>query len=327
MGYGPVWVDLQGERILDTEIPILQHKNTGGVLLFTKNFVNPQQLIELVKSIRECAQKPLLIGVDHEGGRIWRFKEGFTCPPPAAMFGALYALDPVAAAVELNTAGQTIARELMACGIDLNFSPVLDLNHGVSEVIGNRSYNSDPKVVTACAREFIAGLNHQGMGAIGKHFPGHGGCAMDSHFAMTVDQRSLSELQSQDLVPFKDLHAVLAGIMPAHVIYPAVDPLPAGFSKFWLQNILRQQIGFEGAIISDCLSMKGSGFTENMVDGAELALSAGCDMVIASQQTREYLLQVLDGISWDMSDAQLLRIKNMAARFASSKQTSVQELS
>lgn len=311
MSYGPVWVDLEGLNILDAEIKILQHKNTGGVLLFSKNYANKSQLTELVQSIRNYANKPILIGVDHEGGRIWRFKEGFTCPPAAAVYGALYEQERALALRQLNTAGQTIAQELLACGIDLSFAPVLDLNHGVSEVIGDRAYHSNPNIVTACARAFISGLNQQGMGAIGKHFPGHGGCAADSHFSTTVDQRSLADIRAQDLVPFKELHSVLTGIMPAHVIYPSVDPLPAGFSKVWLQQILRKEIGFEGAIISDCLSMKGSGFYEDMVTGAQIALQAGCDMVIATQQTREYLLQVLDALDWDVGSVQNNRIKSL----------------
>ena len=311
MSYGPVWIDLHGEKVLDQEIPLLQHKNTGGVLLFTKNFVNKQQLIDLIHEIRDHAAKPILIGVDHEGGRIWRVSEGFTCPPAANKFGSLYEQNP-----ELAIVGKTIAYELLNCGIDLTFAPVLDLDHGVSSVIGDRSYHSNPKIVTECARAFINGLKEMGMGAIAKHFPGHGGCTMDSHFSMAVDERYMDDLSAQDLVPFKELNKIITGIMPAHVIYPEVDPLPAGFSKYWLQEVLRRQFGFDGAIISDCLSMQGSGFTKKMVEGAELALMAGCDMVIASQQTREYLLQVLDNLNWKMDRDQQRRIKNLAGDFS-----------
>ncbi len=316
MNYGPVWVDLQGVGILREEVPILRHRNTGGVLLFTKNYANKEQLQELVHNIRHYADKPIIIGVDHEGGRIWRFGADFNCPPPARSFGELYEVDPDTATLSLIKAGQTVAQELIECGIDLTFAPVLDIDHGVSEVIGNRAYHRDPQIVAACAGAFIQGLKNSGMGSIGKHFPGHGGCSMDSHFAMTQDTRSMSEIVNSDLMPFSLLHQHLTGVMPAHVIYSAVDPLPAGFSKFWLQDILRKQIGFTGAIISDCLSMHGSGFTDKMIQGAELALNAGCDMVIASQQTREYLLQVLDGIQWHMSDEQQRRIAGLVMELA-----------
>jgi beta-N-acetylhexosaminidase len=315
MSYGPVWIDLEGVSVSDQEIPLLQHKNTGGVLLFTKNFASKQQLIDLVKAIRDHAAKDLLIGVDHEGGRIWRFSEGFTCPSSAKAYGTLYEKDPTLAVKQLNAVGQTIANELLNCGIDLTFAPVLDLDHGVSSVIGDRSYHSDPQIATACARAFIEGLNEQGMGSVGKHFPGHGGCTMDSHFSMAVDERFIEDLEVKDLVPFAELAKLLTGIMPAHVIYPEVDPLPAGFSKYWLHDVLRRRLGFEGAIISDCLSMQGSGFTKKMVEGAELALMAGCDMVIATQQSRDYLLQVLEQLNWDMPKGSQQRIANLAGDF------------
>jgi len=326
MNYGPVWIDLQGEKVLPQEIPLLRHHNTGGVLLFSKNFTSKQQIIDLVQSIRELASKPILVGVDHEGGRIWRFSEGFTRPPTAKVFGELYVRDPNLAVQRLNTAGQIIAHELLNCGIDLTFAPVLDLDHSVSEVIGDRAYHSNADIVTACARAFIHGLTQRGMGAIGKHFPGHGGCTMDSHFSMAIDERTFTEIASQDLVPFKQLSNVLAGVMPAHVIYPAADPLPAGFSKYWLQNILREQIKFNGAIISDCLSMQGSGFTSKMVEGAELALLAGCDMVIATQQTREYLLHVLNNLNWEMTILQTERINNLAGNFSKNNSTAKPEM-
>lgn len=313
MNYGPVWVDLQGTVLLREEIPILRHKNTGGVLLFTKNFQNLDQLRELVQNIRNYAEKPIIIGVDHEGGRIWRFNEGFTCPPPARNFGNLYEVDPDTAVQALITAGRTIASELVACGIDLTFAPVLDLNHGVSSVIGDRAYHSDPRIVTECARAFISGLKQEGMGAIGKHYPGHGGCTMDSHFDMAQDDRTLEQLQHTDLVPFTQLHSVLTGVMPAHVLYPNIDSRITGFSEFWLQDILRKQIGFNGAIISDCLSMQGSGFTSSMEQGVDRALQAGCDMVIASQQTREYLLHILDHMTFTMSLEQRQRIHGLAS--------------
>jgi beta-N-acetylhexosaminidase len=315
MNYGPVWIDLQGTTILDQEIPLLQHRNTGGVLLFTKNYENVAQLKALVVAIRKHAGKPVIIAVDHEGGRKWRFDEGFTKPAAPGAYGTLYEKDPEAATEQLYNAGQVVAHELLNCGVDLTFAPLLDLDHGISEVIGDRSYNRKASVVIACARAFVAGLKQQGMGAVGKHYPGHGGCTMDSHFTMAHDTRTYSEIEIDDLLPFTVMKNEITGIMPAHVVYPEVDPFPAGFSKFWLQTILRNKIGFTGAIISDCLSMRGSGVAEQMAEGAVLALNAGCDMVIASQQTREYLLQVLDGINWQVSSVQQQRIKNLAGDY------------
>ena len=316
MSYGPVWIDLQGKSVLEQEIPLLQHRNTGGVLLFTKNYESVKQLQELVQAIRHYAGKPVLISVDHEGGRKWRFDEGFTRPAAPGAYGKMYEQDPQAATKQLYLAGQIVATELLNCGVDITFAPLLDLDHGISEVIGDRSYNRDPQIVINCARAFMDGLRQQGMGAVGKHYPGHGGCTMDSHFTMAMDTRTFAEIEKDDLVPFIELSDEMTGVMPAHVIYSAVDPAPAGFSKFWLQDVLRNKIGFKGAVISDCLSMRGSGVAGQMAHGAELALNAGCDMVIASQQTREYLLQVLDHINWTVTEEQHQRIAGLAGDFS-----------
>ncbi len=316
MNYGPVWIDLQGITLLDSEVPLLQHKNTGGVLLFTKNYSDVAQLKALVHAIRSEAGKPLLIAVDHEGGRKWRFEPGFTKPAAPLSFGQMYKEDPDLALAHLFHAGQIVAHELLNCGVDLTFAPVLDVDRGISTVIGDRSYGDDPLVVINCARAFINGLNQQGMEAVGKHYPGHGGCVMDSHFTMAIDTREFAEIENSDLLPFTKLANILAGVMPAHVIYPEVDADPAGFSKIWLQDILRKQIGFNGAIISDCLSMHGAGVADKIAQGALKALTAGCDMVIASQQTREHLAQILDQIEWTMTDVQVARIEALAGDFA-----------
>lgn len=316
MQYGPVWIDLLSTEVLAEEIPLLQHKNTGGVLLFTKNYTDVQQLQNLVNTIRNYAGKEILIAVDHEGGRVWRFNQGFVKPAAALKFGELYQRDPTLALARLQLAGEVVAHELLACGVDITFAPVLDIDSGISKVIGDRSYGNNAEVVTSCARAFIAGLNKQGMGAVGKHFPGHGGCVMDSHFTTAIDNRTIEEITALDLIPFAKLSNNLTGIMPAHVVYPAIDAKPAGFSRFWLQEVLRQQIGFNGAIISDCLAMFGSGFATNLVNGAVQALDAGCDMVIISHQTREHMLQILDALNWQMHDEQITRIAALAGDFA-----------
>lgn len=315
MNYGPVWIDIEGSELLDTEAPLLQHHMTGGVLLFANNFRNISQLKTLAHDIRATAGKPILIAVDHEGGRIWRFNEGFHRPDASQSYGVLYKQDPDRALEHLKAAGQIVAHELLNCGVDLTFAPVLDVDCGISTVIGDRSYSADPLIVANCARAFISGLNSQGMGSVGKHFPGHGGCVMDSHFSAAIDTRAFAEIEATDIVPFARLNNVLTGIMPAHVVYSSVDPESAGFSKFWLQKILRQQLGFKGAIISDCLSMIGSGFAANMTTGIERALYAGCDMVIASKQSREHLLQILSAIQWTVTEQQQIRIEALAGDF------------
>lgn len=316
MNYGPLWIDLEGLELTPDEQTIVQHPNTGGLILFTKNFASRTQICELVAAIREYAHNDLIIAVDHEGGRIWRFEQGFTRPPSSKFFGEIYAKDKKNALTQIQQAGATIAAELLACGIDLSFAPVLDLEHGISTVIYERAYSRDPQIVIDCARAFIKGMQAQGMGAVGKHFPGHGGCSMDSHLINAVDTRSFKEIANDDLRPFAELAQELTGIMPAHVLYPNVDANLPGFSKFWLQDVLRKQLGFKGAIISDCLSMQGSGYAKDMADGALQALDAGCDMVITTQQARPYLLQVLDGFDWQMTKEQRQRIHRLAGNFS-----------
>lgn len=311
--YGQLIVDLATTQVMQDEIAILQHRNVGGVVLFSRNYQDRQQLEFLVKEIREVANKPLLIMVDHEGGRIWRFVEGFQRIPAAASFGKLYENDPMFAVKQTETAATTIASELLSCGIDLTLAPVLDLDTGNSAVIGDRAFHAKPHVVTELGRAFIAGLTAAGMAAVGKHFPGHGHCSADTHYEVGKDERSYAEIVKQDLVPFVELHNLLAGIMPAHVIYPAVDDKPAGFSKIWLQDILRDKIGYTGTIISDCLAMKGASVAGNFVSAVNAALTAGCDLVLLTQQSQKVVLEVLAGIDWSHKFEQQARISKLAA--------------
>lgn len=315
MNYGPVWVDIDGTSITDAEIPILQHPQTGGVLLFANNFIDIPQLQELTRDIRKQAGKPILISVDNEGGRIWRFHKGFHRPDAARNYGNLYKHNPELALHNLEAAGKTVAYELLSCGVDLSFAPVLDIDDGTSLVIGDRSYSDDPHIATECARAFIRGLKASGMSSVGKHFPGHGGCVMDSHFTAAIDDRNFAEIVAKDLIPFAKLSAELGGVMPAHVVYPAIDALATGFSTIWLQNILREDLKFNGAVISDCLSMAGSGFSNDVLVGIQKALHAGCDMVIVSKQTRAGLLNILDSMQWQVSTTQNARIASLAGNF------------
>lgn len=315
MQYGPVMIDLEGKTLLPSEHALLAHPRVGGVILFTRNYQDIAQLKTLIKDIRTAAQKPLLLAVDHEGGRVWRFNEGFTKLPPSKRYGDLYQQDPVEALKLAHNAGWVMASELLDCGIDFSLAPVLDLDKGLSEVIGDRAFSRDPNVVSECAKAFIQGMNAVGMQATGKHFPGHGGCALDSHIAQPVDKRTLDELLNDDLIPFQNLSGLLSAVMPAHITYPAVDTVPAGFSRRWLQDILRQQLQFKGAIISDCLSMKGAAIGGDFVVRAQMALDAGCDMVILCQQARDLVSWFLDNLGRDSTAESSQRLSNMSGQF------------
>lgn len=323
---GCVVIDLQGLKLSQLEKKLVCHPMVGGVLLFSRNYSDLVQLKDLIAQIREYAGYKLPIMVDHEGGKIWRFKEGFTHVPAASFFGELFQQDKEKARVEVKKAATIIAKELLDCGVDLTLAPVLDLDHSISPVIGDRAFHSDYNVVVDLAKGFIEGLNSQGMASVGKHFPGHGYCTTDSHKLISVDERSLLDIKKHDLQPFTKLADKLEAIMPAHVIYPKIDKVAAGFSKIWLQEILRQEIGFKGAIISDCLSMKGIWFDESLSEEqqkipsimiekltqkAKQALLAGCDLVILAQQKPESLNQILDNLNWQMGKEQEDRILSL----------------
>ena len=316
MHYGPIMMDLEGTTISSKEKLLLQHPGVGGVILFTRNYAGLKALAALVEEIRSIAnKKPLLIAVDHEGGRVWRFKEGFTQLPPARHYGEVYKKDPKEALKLAHDAGWVMAAELLEVGIDISLAPVLDLVKGVSAVIGDRGFHSDPGMVTKLAGAFIEGMNQVGMSATGKHFPGHGGCAPDTHFNPAIDERTLQQLLAEDLLPFINLSKMLGGVMPAHVLYPAVDSVPAGFSKTWLQTILREKLNFQGAIISDCLSMKGAAIGGDFVVRTRLALDAGCDMVILCLQERDLMQWLLDKLERSSSEASHKRLSALAGKF------------
>ncbi|MDT3735672.1 MAG: beta-N-acetylhexosaminidase [Denitratisoma sp.] len=277
---GPLMLDLAGPRLTDEERELLQHPLVGGVILFKRNFESLAVLQELTFEIHTLREPPLLIAIDHEGGRVQRFRHGFTVLPPMRALGALWDSDPAHALETAEAAGYVLAAELRACGIDLSFTPVLDLDHGTSEIIGNRAFHHDPAAVTALAGALIAGLRRAGMANVGKHFPGHGFVAADSHVAIPVDTRPVQALYP-DLAPYRAHRKMdLAAVMPAHVIYEDLDPSPAGFSSYWLRYVLRGELGFDGVIFSDDLSMEGASVAGGFVDRADAALAAGCDMVL-----------------------------------------------
>ncbi len=281
MTLGPLMVDLEGTAISETEKNLLLKPEVGGVILFTRNFESVEQLTALVDEIHRLRVPKLLVAVDHEGGRVQRFHEGFSRIPAAAMYARVAKNDLQKSRRLAENAGWLMAVELRACGIDFSFAPVLDLAHGLSGVIGDRAFHSKPTTVATLAYAFMHGMNQAGMQAVGKHFPGHGGVVEDSHVAMPVDHRELDELLRSDIKPFENMiENKLAAIMPAHVIYDKVDDKPAGYSSFWIENILRQRFAFQGAIFSDDLSMEAAGIAGGFGERADAALTAGCDMAL-----------------------------------------------
>ena len=276
---GPVMLDVVGTTLDAEDIRRIRHPLTGGVILFARNYENRRQLTALTAAIH-AARPGVLIAVDHEGGRVQRFKtDGFTRLPAMRSLGELWERDVLEATKLATATGFVLAAELRACGIDLSFTPVLDLDFGASGVIGDRSFHRDPRVVTLLAKSLNHGLALAGMANCGKHFPGHGYVKADSHTEIPVDERALKDIVGDDAMPYDWLGMSLTAVMPAHVIYPKVDAKPAGFSKKWLR-ILRKDFGFQGVIFSDDLSMEGASVAGSVTDGAHAALDAGCDMVL-----------------------------------------------
>lgn len=308
-------LDLEGTELTGEENEILQHPLVGGVILFTRNFTSVEQVTRLVKEIHAVREPRLLISVDHEGGRVQRFREGFSSLPAAGHFGKVYDQDPRKAMVLAEKAGWLMAAELRAVEIDFSFAPVLDVDAGVSEVIGDRAFHHDEKVIVELAHAYMKGMEHAGMAATGKHFPGHGHVAADSHVDIPVDNREYNDIYAHDIIPFKRMiHHGLAAIMPAHVIYSNVDKMPAGFSKVWLQDVLRKRLGFQGVIFSDDLDMKGASVIgDSYTERAIAALEAGCDMVLICNN-RKAALEVLENLPDNNDPVAHIRLARMHGR-------------
>ena len=332
MHHAPLMIDIAGTALTDVDKKRLSHPLVGGVIYFTRNWENRAQITQLSKEIK-ALRPDLLIAVDHEGGRVQRFRQdGFTVLPPMRALGQMWRQGRDKKARQLNqdalqayraatACGYVLASELRACGIDFTFAPVLDLDYGSSSVIGDRSFDQDPRIVATLAQSVVHGLLQAGMANCGKHFPGHGYVKADSHVDIPVDKRSLKAILKADAKPFAWLNNSLTAIMPSHVIYSKVDDRPAGFSERWLEDILRDQLGFAGAVISDDLSMQGA----RQIDGELLthteavitALQAGCDMALLCNQSLDggYVLdEVLNGLSeavvkghWELNDASAQR--------------------
>lgn len=273
--------DVLGPVLTDEDRERLRHPAAGAVILFSRNYQDPAQLVALTEEVRRLREPELVICVDHEGGRVQRFREGFTAIPPMRDLGKLWDRDREAGKSTARAAAYIAGAELGALGIDFSFAPVLDLDYGTSGVIGDRALHFDPIAVSALAASLVQGFGDAGMAAVGKHFPGHGFAEADSHVAAPVDPRSLQEILKKDIAPYRGaIDAGLAAVMPAHVVYPQVDSEPAGYSRVWLQEILRGKLGFQGLVFSDDLSMEGASAAGGPPERARAALEAGCDMVL-----------------------------------------------
>lgn len=287
---GPLMLDLEGLELTPDEESLLRHPGVGGIIFFARNFSSRAQIMELVGQIRDIRPE-LLLCVDQEGGRVQRFREGYTRIPPMQALGDL--LTGEGGEQLLLDAGWLMASELLASGIDFSFAPVLDVDRQSCEVIADRSFSDDPDCLIRAASAFIAGMHEAGMAATGKHFPGHGGVRADSHLETPYDQRSMQALRDRDLKPFIELSDTLDAVMPAHIVFPDIDADAVGFSRFWLQTVLRGELQFEGVIFSDDLSMKGADVAGGYAEKADSALQAGCDMVLVCN-SRPGALEVLD---------------------------------
>lgn len=277
---GPVMLGVEGLALTAADRRRLADPRVGGVILFRRNYADSAQLRALTADVRALREPALLIAVDHEGGRVQRFRAGFTPVAPMRALGERWDDDPAAARDDAFAVGMTIARELRAHDVDFSFTPVLDLDHGPSVIIGDRAFHPDPEAVADLAQALVRGLRAGGSAAVGKHFPGHGFVAADSHLTLPLDPRPLAELLACDVVPFARLAQVLDGVMPAHVVYPQVDPRPAGFSSVWIGDILRGRLRFDGLVFSDNLEMVGAHGVGDIVARADAAVAAGCDMVL-----------------------------------------------
>ena len=310
---GPLVLGIGGTELTEADRRRLLHPLAGMAILFSRNYTGPEQLAQLCGQIHALRDPPLLISVDHEGGRVQRFRTGFTRIPPMAALGALWETNVLSACRVALSTGFVLGSELRARGVDFSFTPVVDLDWGRSAVIGDRALHADPRVVTLLASQLNHGLALAGMANCGKHFPGHGWAVADSHFDLPVDERPLADLLASDCAPYGWLGASLDAVMPAHIVYPDVDERPAGFSPRWVQQILRGQLGFAGAIFSDDLCMAGARAAGDLVQAAQAALGAGCDFVLICNDTAG-ADRVLDQLQWRRPEHFDERLQRMRPR-------------
>jgi beta-N-acetylhexosaminidase len=314
MSLGPLMIDLLGSALATEEAELLRHPLVGGVILFSRNYQDPGQLAELVRAIHAARSPPLIVGVDQEGGRVQRFREGFSRLPPARRLGHEYDLDARSAVALARSLGWLMAAELRAHGVDISFAPCVDLDNGVSEVIGERAFHASPDAVAQLAQAWAAGMREAGMAATAKHFPGHGAVVADSHQTLPVDRRPLEDLTAE-LTPYRRLIANgLPAVMVAHLLFPAVDSAPASLSRRWIRDVLRGELGFQGVVFADDLSMGGAAAAYgNVVTRARAALAAGCDMLPVCNN-RSSVIELLDGLESEPRPASSLRLVRLRGR-------------
>jgi len=314
MSLGPLMIDIDGTELTPEDVRILSHPLVGSVILFSRNYRDVAQLKSLTQAIRGVRSPHLLIAVDHEGGRVQRFREGFTRLPAARALGRRYDEDRRAGLTLAQSVGWLMANELRAVGVDYSFAPCVDLDYGVSEIIGDRAFHSDPDSVAALAVAYMSGMREAGMAAVAKHFPGHGAVIADSHVALPVDRRNFVDLEA-DIRPYRLLiENNVAGGMGAHVVFPAIDPLPASLSKSWINGVLRSDLKFHGCVFADDLTMAGAAAFGGVIERTELAFAAGCD-VLPICNDRQAVKSVLDHFGPDLgSPASQARVVRMRAR-------------
>ena len=315
MTLGPVMLDIEGLSLSDDDRRRLGHPQTGGVILFSRNYRDPQQLAQLCREIHELRDPRLVISVDHEGGRVQRFRDGFQAIPAMGRLGELYDDEPEQALELAEKFAWMMAAELLCIGVDLSYAPVLDIGDPVSSVIGDRAFHRDPEAIAHLANAWVRGMRRVGMEAVGKHFPGHGSVEGDSHHVMPFDRRDYVDIEALDLVPFRrviDTH--LAGIMMAHVIYDQVDAKAAGYSRYWIETVLRDQLRFEGIVFSDDLSMSGAESVGGYSERARLALEAGCDVLLVCNNPAgaDEVLESLQGYSNPATQLRMIRLHGQA---------------
>lgn len=312
-------VDLEGKDITVEEREMLAHPLVGGVVLFTRNYDSRSQLKRLCHDIHASKETPLLIMVDQEGGRVQRFINEFTRLPNMGVLGKMYDENRDLALNLTKNCAWLMAMELLSQGVDISLAPVLDLNKGHNTVVGDRAFHARYEAVIPLANAFIEGMQEAGMAATGKHFPGHGSVTLDSHVALPVDNRQMNEIETDDMMPFKALiKAGLAAIMPAHIVFPAVDALPVGFSSHWLQVILRKQLGFKGAILSDDLNMAGANISSHYTDRVKAAREAGCDFTLLCNNRRG-VIEVLDHLPYAKHQVSKEKWSVLQGKFSSLK--------
>ncbi|NQY37905.1 MAG: beta-N-acetylhexosaminidase [Alteromonadaceae bacterium] len=306
---GPIMLDVQGTSLLAEDKELLEHPLVGGLILFSRNYQSPEQVSALTQEIRKAAKSDILIAVDQEGGRVQRFREQFSTIPAMGAIWRCAEGDVKLAKLIARNCGILMALEVQAVGIDISLAPVLDIN-GISEVIGERAFHQQPEQVIELASSFIDGMQQVGMKSTGKHFPGHGSVQADSHHALPIDSRSKQQIIDLDLLPFKNLIAAqkINAIMPAHIVYPDVDSQSVGFSHYWLQEVLREALAFDGVIFSDDLSMEGAASIGGYVERAEAAQQAGCDMLLLCNN-RQGCIEVIDNANIEITSSCSERLK------------------